>query len=134
MFAPPSAFSRAPSSSACVGRMTCALSESFRLSPTVTPAWRSESISDSSARGSMTSPFPITFRTPARQMPDGISRSAKCLSLNLTVCPALCPPWYRATMSKFGEMRSTTLPLPSSPHWPPMTATALPAYVFTDRF
>src|SRR5665811_534363 len=38
MFAPPSAFSRAPSRSACVGRMTCARSETRRLSPTVIPA------------------------------------------------------------------------------------------------
>ena len=38
MLAPPSAFSRAPSRRACVGRMTWARSESFRLSPTSTPA------------------------------------------------------------------------------------------------
>ncbi len=42
MFAPPSAFSRAPSRRACVGRMTWARSDRRRLSPTVTPAARSD--------------------------------------------------------------------------------------------
>ena len=93
MFAPASAFSRAPSRRACVGRMTCARSESFRLSLIVTPFARSAAISDRSARGSMTSPLPMTLTTPGRQMPDGTRRRAKCLSPNLTVWPALWPPW-----------------------------------------
>src|SRR5215208_5861628 len=35
------------------------------------------------------------------------------------VCPALLPPWNRMTISAPSAMRSTTLPLPSSPHWAP---------------
>src|SRR5690554_5540892 len=39
------------------------------------------------------------------------------------VCPALCPPWYLTTMSARSESQSTILPLPSSPHCEPITAT-----------
>ncbi len=92
MFAPPSAFSRAPSRSACVGRMTWARSETSRFSSMRTPAARRLSISESIARGSMTSPLPTTFVTPGRQMPEGMRRSAKWRSPNLTVWPALWPP------------------------------------------
>src|SRR5665647_1582701 len=37
------------------------------------------------------------------------------------VCPALLPPWKRATTSAFSASRSVILPLPSSPHWAPTT-------------
>src|SRR5262249_27419319 len=40
------------------------------------------------------------------------------------VCPALLPPWYRATTSLRSARRSTTFPLPSSPHWAPTTTVA----------
>src|SRR2546429_7919476 len=40
-----------------------------------------------------------------------------------SVWPALCPPWNRTTMSACSESQSTILPLPSSPHWAPTTAT-----------
>src|SRR5215207_4242076 len=35
------------------------------------------------------------------------------------VWPALLPPWKRTTTSARSARRSTTLPLPSSPHWAP---------------
>src|SRR5687768_3108777 len=37
----------------------------------------------------------------------------------MIVCPALLPPWKRTMASAFSATRSTTLPLPSSPHWAP---------------
>src|SRR5450759_3558875 len=40
-----------------------------------------------------------------------------------SVWPALWPPWKRTTMSARLASQSTTLPLPSSPHWAPITAT-----------
>src|SRR6185437_16174141 len=39
------------------------------------------------------------------------------------VWPALLPPWKRTTISARLASQSTTLPLPSSPHWAPITAT-----------
>src|SRR5262245_53160813 len=39
------------------------------------------------------------------------------------VWPALCPPWKRTTTLARSESQSTILPLPSSPHWEPTTAT-----------
>ena len=38
-----------------------------------------------------------------------------------TVCPAFAPPWYRTTQSAPSAITSTSLPLPSSPHWAPTT-------------
>src|SRR3954447_15210525 len=35
------------------------------------------------------------------------------------VWPALLPPWKRITRSACSASRSTTFPLPSSPHWAP---------------
>src|SRR6185369_6647233 len=40
-----------------------------------------------------------------------------------SVCPALCPPWKRTTASARLASQSTILPLPSSPHWAPITVT-----------
>src|ERR1700685_4177059 len=39
------------------------------------------------------------------------------------VWPALWPPWKRTTTSARALSQSTSLPLPSSPHWAPITAT-----------
>src|SRR5690348_5388636 len=39
------------------------------------------------------------------------------------VWPALWPPWKRTTTSARCDSQSTILPLPSSPHWAPTTAT-----------
>src|SRR5690606_37397849 len=43
-----------------------------------------------------------------------------------SVWPALCPPWKRTTADARSVSRSTILPLPSSPHWVPITTTFLP--------
>src|SRR6478609_6577501 len=40
-----------------------------------------------------------------------------------SVWPALWPPWKRTTTSARSESQSTILPLPSSPHCAPTTAT-----------
>src|SRR6516165_5980103 len=40
-----------------------------------------------------------------------------------SVWPALWPPWKRTTTSARSHSQSTILPLPSSPHWEPTTAT-----------
>src|SRR5215475_966374 len=40
-----------------------------------------------------------------------------------SVWPALWPPWKRTTTSARSDSQSTILPLPSSPHWAPITAT-----------
>src|SRR5262249_7442840 len=50
--------------------------------------------------------------------------------LMMTVCPALCPPAYRATTANRSDRTSTILPLPSSPHWAP-TTTAVFARIST---
>ena len=42
----------------------------------------------------------------------------------MMVWPALFPAEYRATIFAFSARRSTILPLPSSPHWPPTTTIA----------
>src|ERR1700682_65385 len=52
-------------------------------------------------------------------MPDGMSWNLNSPSSVMTVWPALFPPWERMTMSASAARKSMTLPLPSSPHWPP---------------
>src|SRR5690606_15788542 len=54
-------------------------------------------------------------------MPDGISRKIVLLPLIHKVWPALCPPWKRTTPWADSASQSTILPLPSSPHWVPIT-------------
>src|SRR6187549_2760077 len=39
------------------------------------------------------------------------------------VWPALLPPWKRTTISARFDSQSMILPLPSSPHWAPITVT-----------
>src|ERR1700712_924347 len=43
-----------------------------------------------------------------------------------SVWPALWPPWKRTTPCAWSVSQSTTLPLPSSPHWVPTTTTLRP--------
>src|SRR5271167_4408409 len=62
-------------------------------------------------------------------MPDGIRRSTVLLPPMTSVCPALWPPWNRTTPWACSVSQSTTLPLPSSPHWVPITTTFLPMLV-----
>src|SRR6516162_325185 len=49
-----------------------------------------------------------------------------------SVWPALWPPWKRTTTSARSQSQSTILPLPSSPHWEPTTAT-LAMLLLLDR-
>src|SRR5262252_1066586 len=41
-----------------------------------------------------------------------------------TVWPALLPPWYLTTYCTRSPSRSVALPLPSSPHWAPISTMA----------
>src|SRR3569832_992690 len=59
-------------------------------------------------------------------MPLGIRCSAVFTPLITSVCPALWPPWKRTTPCAISVSQSTSLPLPSSPHWVPTTTTLRP--------
>src|SRR5271165_6416191 len=59
-------------------------------------------------------------------MPDGMSRSTVFFPPITRVWPALWPPWNRTTPWACSVSQLTTLPLPSSPHWVPITTTFLP--------
>src|SRR3979409_1575991 len=50
-----------------------------------------------------------------------------------TVWPALLPPWERITMSVRPARMSITLPLPSSPHWPPTRIATGMSVLLVDR-
>src|SRR5438105_13041311 len=56
-------------------------------------------------------------------MPLGIRCSAVFTPLITSVWPALWPPWKRTTPCAISVSQSTSLPLPSSPHWVPTTTT-----------
>ena len=72
------------------------------------------------------SPRRCRSRRPARDgaRPAGIRCRIVFSPSTTSVWPALLPPWKRTTMSASAARRSTTLPLPSSPHWAPMTTVA----------
>src|SRR5579863_2935255 len=55
-----------------------------------------------------------------------MSESTVFLPPITSVCPALWPPWKRATACARSVSKSTTLPLPSSPHCRPITTRFLP--------
>src|SRR5271156_1008955 len=55
-----------------------------------------------------------------------MSESTVFLTPITSVWPALWPPWKRATACARSVSRSTTLPLPSSPHCRPITTRFLP--------
>src|SRR6218665_1484040 len=59
-------------------------------------------------------------------MPLGIRCSAVFTPLITKVWPALCPPLKRTTPCALCVSQSTSLPLPSSPHWVPTTTTLRP--------
>ena len=116
--------SRARSSAPCDGRISAALSASFRFSGvTSTPFLRMASISSINAQGSTTTPLPMIDNLPGRTTPDGNRLSLYSTLPMTSVWPALWPPWKRTTTSARSESQSTILPLPSSPHWAPTTAT-----------
>src|ERR1700733_16273889 len=58
-------------------------------------------------------------------MPLGIRWKQWSLPPVTTVWPALFPPCERMTMLTLSASRSMTLPLPSSPHWPPTRTVTL---------
>src|ERR1700733_4427205 len=66
-------------------------------------------------------------------MPEGISDRMVFLPSITSVWPALCPPWKRATAAARSVRRSTTLPLPSSPHWVPMMTTNFPTRLLAHQ-
>src|SRR3954462_5547798 len=88
-----------------------------------TPPASSSSISATSACGDTTTPLPMKQSTKLRIIPDGIRCSTVFLPPMTSVWPALCPPWKRTTPCARSVSQSTILPLPSSPHWVPMTTT-----------
>src|SRR3954452_17053111 len=63
-------------------------------------------------------------------MPLGIRCSAVFTPLITRVWPALWPPWNRTTPCAISVSQSTSLPLPSSPHWVPTTTTLRPVVLF----
>src|SRR3954469_20177533 len=68
-------------------------------------------------------------------MPLGTRCSAVFTPLITSVCPALWPPWKRTTPCAISVSQSTSLPLPSSPHWVPTTTTLRPfVFVITNSF
>jgi len=100
-----------------------AFSAISRLSGEMAMPCASPSISASRAQGSTTTPLPITDSLPGRTMPEGSRLSLKVRPPMTRVWPALWPPWKRTTTSARSLSQSTILPLPSSPHWEPITAT-----------
>src|SRR5664280_1059277 len=67
-------------------------------------------------------------------MPLGIRCSAVLTPLITKVWPALWPPWKRTTPWALSVSQSTSLPLPSSPHWVPTTTTLRPLVAFISIF
>src|SRR5438067_3511847 len=88
-----------------------------------TPPASSSSISATSACGETTTPLPMKQSTLGRMIPDGMRCRTVFLPPTTSVWPALCPPWKRTTPCARSVSQSTILPLPSSPHWVPMTTT-----------
>ncbi len=88
------------------------------------PLRSSESISSIRNFGSTTTPLPITGMVSGYSTPLGSNWRAKLSPSTTTVCPALCPPWYRTTTCMSLASRSVSFPLPSSPHWVPTRTVA----------
>ena len=124
MAAVPRAASRARSSAAWYGRMSGHASLTRTRSAAGTPHSASMRISSTRAVGDSTTPCPIRHCTPSCITPEGTRCSTVRRPPMTRVCPALCPPWKRATTAARPVSRSTILPLPSSPHCMPTTATA----------
>src|ERR1700694_5640849 len=122
----PRARSRAWSSMMCDGRMSGYCAETANRSNTGTPCSLSVWLSASSASSDNTTPLPMKQRTCSRRIPEGMSDRMVLRPPMTSVWPALCPPWKRATAAARAVSRSTTLPLPSSPHCVPMMTTNFP--------
>ena len=100
--------------------------EMANRSNTGTPCSLSMRLSASNASSDNTTPLPMKQRTRSRRIPEGMSDRMVLRPPMTSVWPALCPPWKRATAAACSVSRSTTLPLPSSPHWVPMMTTNFP--------
>src|SRR5256714_7278269 len=122
----PRARSRAWSSMTCEGRMSGQCGETAKRSNTGTPCSLSMWLSASNASSDNTTPLPMKQRTRSCRIPEGMSDRMVLRAPMTSVWPALCPPWKRATAAARSVSRSTTLPLPSSPHWVPMMTTNFP--------
>ena len=99
ILAAPLACSLAASSRRWVGRIRWALRESFRECLRSMPPWHNASASSMNSTGSSTTPLPMRFIFSFWNTPEGIERSTYFLPSNSRVCPALGPPWNRATTS-----------------------------------
>src|SRR5208282_2824751 len=99
-----------------------------KLSSARWPLRLSSAISPSSATGLTTSPLPMTHALPGWSAPAGTSRNTNFLPPTTSVCAALFPPPKRTTTSASAASISTILPLPSSPHCMPTTATVFIHY------
>src|SRR6202140_2123265 len=122
----PRARSRAWSRTMWDGRMSGHCGEIRSRSNTGTPCSLSVWLSLSSASSDNTTPLPMKQRTCSRRIPEGMSDRMVLRPSMTSVWPALCPPWKRAPAAARSVSRSTTLPLPSSPHWVPMMTTNFP--------
>src|SRR5690606_35868209 len=83
-----------------------------------------------SVSGSTTTPAPITQRQSSLRMPEGTRWSLNVPALVWTVWPALLPPFARTTIRAVEARASVSLPLPSSPHWPPIMIVAVIALAY----
>src|SRR6202789_1754253 len=122
----PCAFSRARSSATCEARISGHAGLTRNRSNTGTPCSISICASLNRASSDSTTPLPIRQRTCSCRMPEGMSDRMVFLPPMTSVCPALWPPWKRTTAFTWSVNRSTTLPLPSSPHCNPITTRFLP--------
>src|SRR3984957_24829 len=122
----PCAFSRARSSATCEARIRGHAGLTRNRSNTGTPCPISICASLNRASSDSTTPLPIRQRTCSCRMPEGMSDRMVFLPSMTSVCPALWPPWKRTTAFTWSVNKSTTLPLPSSPHCRPITTRFLP--------
>src|SRR5271168_2931347 len=99
-----------------------------KLSSARWPLRLRSAISPSSASGLTTRPLPMTQALPGWSAPAGTSRSTNFLPPTTSVCAALLPPPKRTTTSASAASISTILPLPSSPHCVPTTATVFMSF------
>src|SRR5690606_24567910 len=129
----PLARSRALSSATCELRISGHAGETRSRSVTGTPRASKPFISAASASSETTTPLPIRLITPSRRMPDGIRCSTVFSPPITSVCPALWPPWKRTTACARSARPSTIAPLPSSPHWVPITTTLRPTLSSNDE-
>mmetsp|Transcript_21116 Transcript_21116/g.69830 ORF Transcript_21116/g.69830 Transcript_21116/m.69830 type:complete len:204 (+) Transcript_21116:1809-2420(+) len=108
-----------PSMTRCPSRSTCARDEMTNFSSEESSP---NCLSSSKSVGTWTTtPLPMTLTHVSRSMPQGRRWNAYFLPSTSSVWPAFAPPLNRHTRSARPASTSTSLPLPSSPHWAPST-------------